>query len=71
VKPELESVDLTPREQDVLALIVRGFSTKQIADTLGIQFTTVKMHLHNIHSKAGTTTRMRLVVWALNLWRAV
>ena len=65
MKPELESARLTPREQDVLALIVRGLSTKRITDTLGIQFTTAKTHLHNIHSKAGTTTRLRLVVWAL------
>jgi len=62
---DLEKRDgLTPREQEIIGLIVRGWTTKQIALWLGVSFTTAKTHIGNIHSKAGTTTRLRLVVWA-------
>jgi len=65
VTDTLEHEELTDREKDVISLLVRGWSTKQIAESLGITFTTAKTHLHNIHQKAGTTTRLKLVVWAL------
>jgi two-component system, NarL family, response regulator LiaR len=42
---------LTPREREVLALIGRGKSTKQIALTLGIALSTVTSHREHIKNK--------------------
>jgi DNA-binding CsgD family transcriptional regulator len=44
---------LTPREREVLALIGRGKSTKQIALTLGIALSTVTSHREHIKNKLG------------------
>ena len=61
----LEHEKLTEREKEVLGLVVRGWTTKQIALWLNVSFTTTKTHIFNIHQKAGTTSRLKLVVWAL------
>jgi two-component system nitrate/nitrite response regulator NarL len=42
---------LTSREQDIIALIDRGFSNKEIARQLNISLPTVKNHVHNILEK--------------------
>jgi two-component system nitrate/nitrite response regulator NarL len=42
---------LTPREREVLVLIERGLSNKQIAQRLGIEVRTVKNHVHNLLEK--------------------
>jgi two-component system nitrate/nitrite response regulator NarL len=42
---------LTPREREVLMLIERGMTNKQIATNLGIEVRTVKNHVHNLLEK--------------------
>jgi RNA polymerase sigma factor (sigma-70 family) len=42
---------LTPREKEVLELMVQGLRNKQSADRLGITEVTVKVHRHNIMEK--------------------
>jgi len=42
---------LTSREQDIIALIDRGLSNKEIARQLKISLPTVKNHVHNILEK--------------------
>ena len=49
--------DLTPREMDVLRLIVRGMSNKQIADVLSLSEGTVKNHVNLILAKLGVQDR--------------
>jgi DNA-binding NarL/FixJ family response regulator len=49
--------DLTPRELEVLRLIVRGKSNKEIAEELGIIEGTVKYHVSLILSKMGVSDR--------------
>ena len=48
---------LTPRERDVLALLVLGRTNKQIADELFISESTAGVHVSNIIGKLGATTR--------------
>lgn len=48
---------LTPRERQVLELLVQGQSNKLIADTLGITFGTVKLHVNMILKKLGVHSR--------------
>lgn len=52
---------LSPREQDVVDLTVRGASTKQIAQALYISEYTVKDHLAHIFEKVGVRGRRELV----------
>ena len=49
--------NLTPREMDVLALIVQGQTNGEIAQQLVLSRTTVKYHVSNILSKMGVDSR--------------
>jgi DNA-binding NarL/FixJ family response regulator len=57
--------DLTPREIDVLKLIAKGFSNKQIGDRLGIAEATVKNHVVSLLGKLGVQDRTHAVTLAL------
>lgn len=57
--------DLTPREAEVLGLIARGLSNREIAETLVVSEATVKTHINNIFSKTAARDRAQLVVYAL------
>jgi two-component system NarL family response regulator len=56
---------LTPRELDVLRLIVSGNSNKEIGEGLRISEATVKTHINNILSKLGVTDRTQATTTAL------
>jgi len=49
--------NITRREREILHLIDRGLSNKQIAAQLFIEIATVKNHIHNILEKLGVRTR--------------
>lgn len=51
---------LTPREREVLALLVDGLTNQQIADTLHIGLTTAKTHVGALYAKSGATSRVQL-----------
>jgi ATP/maltotriose-dependent transcriptional regulator MalT len=51
---------LTPREEDVVALVTRGFSNKQVAAELFLTVKTVEYHLRNIYAKLGVQSRHEL-----------
>ena len=56
---------LTEREMDVLRLIAKGQSNKEIADTLIISEKTVKTHVSNILSKLHLADRTQAAIYAL------
>jgi DNA-binding NarL/FixJ family response regulator len=56
---------LTPREQDVLALLAEGAGNREIAQRLGVTEHTVKFHLGAIFGKLGASTRTEAVRRAL------
>ena len=61
---------LTPREQEVTALLCMGQRNYQIAETLGIAFGTVKSHLENIFKKFNLRDRhaIRLALRDFPTW---
>jgi DNA-binding CsgD family transcriptional regulator len=58
--------DLTVREAQVLAMVVRGFSNKQMATTLKCAVKTVEMHVTKVIRKSGAASRADLVT---RVWR--
>ena len=59
------SVDLTPREAEVLTLIARGKSNTEIAEELFVSAATVKTHINNLFGKIGVRDRAQAVRYAL------
>lgn len=53
---------LTPREGDIVRLLCRGLSNKEIAQELAIAPGTVKVHLMHVFEKTGTRNRYELAV---------
>ncbi len=57
--------DLTPREMEILQLVLAGYNNKSIAAEIFISKKTVEFHLDNIYTKIGVRTRLMAGVWAL------
>lgn len=57
--------NLTPRELEILELVVAGYTNKAIAAEIFISEKTVEFHLDNIYTKVGVRTRLMAGVWAL------
>ena len=58
--------ELSPREQQILELIVKGLSNKGIADRLGITEGTVKWHVNAILGRMNVSDRTQAAVAALS-----
>jgi RNA polymerase sigma factor (sigma-70 family) len=58
---------LTPREREVLAMVVRGLPNKQIASKLGIVEKTIKVHRGRVMSKMQVRSVAELVQVALKI----
>ncbi len=57
-----ERSSLTDRESEILALLLKGKSNKEIADLTYVSTETVKSHLHSIYRKLGVKSRLETVV---------
>jgi NarL family two-component system response regulator LiaR len=62
---ETLAADLTRREQEVLALLVKGMSNPEIAERLVISRSTVKVHISSILSKLGVSSRAEAISLAI------
>ncbi|MDQ2838664.1 MAG: response regulator transcription factor [Actinomycetota bacterium] len=60
--PELDQ--LTPREQEVLRLLARGYSYREIGSELFISIKTVETHASNVLRKLQLSSRHQLTRWA-------
>jgi DNA-binding NarL/FixJ family response regulator len=56
------SVELTPRQLDVLRYIAAGYSTEHIAKALGISLETVRNHVRHLMGRLNVHTRLEAVI---------
>jgi DNA-binding NarL/FixJ family response regulator len=52
---------LTPREEEILTLLAKGFANKEIADKMSVSYETVRDHLRNIYEKLHVHSRTEAV----------
>lgn len=65
-RPEGEPTPvLTTREREVVALVARGLSNRQIADRLVISERTAEAHVANVRAKLGLSSRAQIAAWAV------
>jgi DNA-binding NarL/FixJ family response regulator len=56
-----EAMSLTPREEEVLVLLSKGFANKEIAEKLAVSYETVREHLKHIYEKLHVHSRTEAV----------
>jgi class 3 adenylate cyclase/DNA-binding CsgD family transcriptional regulator len=61
---------LTPREREVVGLLARGRTNREIADALVISERTVENHVSNVLGKLRLDTRGQVALWALGRYEA-
>lgn len=59
--PRGDAVHLTPREEEVLTLLSKGFANKEIADKLSVSYETVRDHLKHVYEKLHVHSRTEAV----------
>jgi len=57
---------LTPREMEIVTLVVAGYSNPDIAQRCSISEQTVKHHVSNVFDKLGVSNRLELALFAVN-----
>jgi two-component system nitrate/nitrite response regulator NarL len=63
--PVADHEKLSPREREILTFLARGASNKEIARSLDLAESTVKIHLQGILKKLGMTSRVQAAVYAV------
>jgi NarL family two-component system response regulator LiaR len=64
-KPKSLIEVLTPREREVLALMVKGMGNNEIADVLVISVSTTKSHVSNILAKLNVVSRVEVIAMVM------
>ena len=64
-KRQRDVLDLTDREQEVVAFVAKGWTNNRIASELSLSERTVRFHLTNIYDKLGVTSRAEAISWAI------
>jgi DNA-binding NarL/FixJ family response regulator len=70
-RDESDPYDLTAREREVMQLVARGHSNREIADELVVSEKTVKNHVHNVYMKLGVRRRAEAIAKWLGVTGAV
>jgi two-component system nitrate/nitrite response regulator NarL len=65
IKGDLIVQHLTPREHEILAIVAKGITNRQIAESLFIAENTVKNHIKNLLEKLSFENRVQLAAFAV------
>lgn len=65
VAPNRDSNALTPREREILVLVARGRSNREIAQALVISERTARTHVSNVLAKLDLASRTQAALWAV------
>ena len=57
----MSDIGLTTRQQQIVGLLMKGMSNKEIGRELNIAAGTVKVHLYEMYTRLGVTSRGKLV----------
>lgn len=68
---QAEDIHLTKREKDVVAFLIEGASNQDIADALGLQLVTVKLHVRGICRKLSAKNRTQAALRAKELLKNI
>jgi two-component system nitrate/nitrite response regulator NarL len=60
-----QNFGLTPRELEVVAAVVAGYTNSEIANRVKLSEQTIKHHITNIFDKLGVSNRMELALFAV------
>ncbi len=63
----LDKCAISPREKEIVLLLLKGLSNKEIGEKLYIELSTVKIHVHHILGKLGVANRTQLLRLFQNL----
>lgn len=66
LEERLSNLGISPREAEIIGLILRGFSNKEIAEKLFISLETVKKHIFHVYKKVGVKNRLQLSYFIQN-----
>jgi DNA-binding NarL/FixJ family response regulator len=64
IPPPANLAPLTPRENEVLTYLSKGFTIREISDLLGIRWFTVNDHIKSIYRKLDVSSRAEAAVLA-------
>ncbi|MGD9787766.1 MAG: response regulator [Sulfuricellaceae bacterium] len=62
---EAEREKLSPREKEIITLLAKGASNKEVARALNVAESTVKIHVQNILKKLNLSSRVQAAVYAV------
>jgi DNA-binding NarL/FixJ family response regulator len=65
--PGSGAAKLTPREQEILELLIKGLYYREIGESLGITLATVRTHVHSIYQKLHVGSRTQATIKSLSL----
>jgi len=65
--PSQDGSQLSPREREIVALVMQGLGNQDIAEKLSIAEQTVKNYLHNIFTTLNVTDRLELALYAVSV----
>jgi DNA-binding CsgD family transcriptional regulator len=57
----IDRYGISPRECEIISMIVRGYSNRKIGETLFISAMTVKNHIYHIYRKTGVENKVQLL----------
>lgn len=63
---ETRTSPLSPREREIVGLVLQGYKNRELAEKLAISEQTVKNHMHNVFDKLGVSDRLELALYVIH-----